>query len=80
MAGRDVHLLAAEDESLLNWRDTLLLLDALLYPGDLFPPKNVSPCNSRYVELGAELIVGSSDEAFPAQCSPRYTGAVSLTL
>jgi hypothetical protein len=80
VADGDIHLLAAENESLLNWGDTLLLLDALLYPGDLFPPKNVSLRDSRCVELGAELMVSSSDEAFPARGSRRYTGVVSLTL
>lgn len=31
----DVHLLAAEDETLLDGRDAFLLLDTLLYAGDL---------------------------------------------
>jgi hypothetical protein len=43
---RDVHLLAAEDESLLDRGDTLLLLDALLYPRDLGSSTNVSLCDS----------------------------------
>lgn len=30
-----LHLLSAEDQTLLNGRNTLLLLNALLYPGDL---------------------------------------------
>lgn len=30
-----VHLLSAENESLLDWRDTLFFLDTLLYAGDL---------------------------------------------
>lgn len=30
-----VHLLSSKDESLLDWRNTLLLLDTLLYPRDL---------------------------------------------
>lgn len=30
-----LHLLAAEDESLLDRRNSLLLLNTLLYPGDL---------------------------------------------
>lgn len=32
---RGVHLLSAEDESLLDWGDALLFFDALLYPGNL---------------------------------------------
>lgn len=31
-----IHLFSAEDQSLLNRRDTLLLLNTLLYPRDLF--------------------------------------------
>lgn len=33
--GRDVHLLSAKDESLLDGRNALFLFDALLYPGNL---------------------------------------------
>lgn len=68
----DVHLLATEDESLLNWRDTLLLLDALLYPGDLFPWKMSVNMTLRYVVFEAELVVascGPGDEAFPCDLS-----------
>lgn len=36
VGGEDIHLFAAEDESLLDWRDALFLLNALLYPGYLF--------------------------------------------
>lgn len=38
MASRDVHLLAAEDKTLLDRRDAFLLFDAFLYPGDLVLP------------------------------------------
>lgn len=34
--GYDVHLLSTEDQSLLNGRNTLLLLDTLFYPRDLW--------------------------------------------
>lgn len=33
--GQGVHLLATEDETLLDRGDAFLLLDAFLYPGDL---------------------------------------------
>lgn len=36
-----LHLLSTKDKSLLNWRDTLLLLDTLLYASDLVVWLNV---------------------------------------
>ncbi len=43
VGGGDVHLFPAENESLLDWRDALFLLDALLYPGNLF---RIGACQS----------------------------------
>jgi len=34
---RDVHLLSAENQSLLDRRDAFFLFDAFLYSGDLYP-------------------------------------------
>jgi hypothetical protein len=43
-AKKDLHLLSSVDEALLCWRDTLLLLNALLYPRDLWTVSFL-PCN-----------------------------------
>lgn len=48
---RDVHLLAAVDEALLNRGNAFLLLDLLLYPGDL-SRVHISRCLPQTVQLG----------------------------
>lgn len=51
-----LHLLAAEDESLLDRGDSLLLLDTLLYPGDLYETARISIC--AFKERGCSRDVG----------------------
>jgi hypothetical protein len=63
VGGGDVHLLATEDESLLDWRDAFFLLDALLYPGDLFSIRACQSSDSRVEGGGCCSLVGV-DEAF----------------
>lgn len=44
--GSVLHLLSSVDETLLCRRDALLLLDALLYPGDLFIKSRLASASS----------------------------------
>ena len=63
VGGGDVHLFAAEDESLLDWRDALFLLDALLYPGDLFCIRACQSSGSRVEGEGGCSSSGVDHEA-----------------